>query len=114
MKIASQTERFVIQQTTLDLPLAAIREYCAKQPIRRLSVYGSALQGDMRSDSDLDLLVEYKAGAQVGLEFFQHMVDLSEIIGREVDLRTPEDLSRYFRHKVCEEAISIFEDQQAA
>lgn len=101
----------MIQQTALDLPLDAIREYCVSQPIRRLSVFGSALHGDMRSDSDVDLLVEYKAGAQIGLEFFQHMVELSEIIGREVDLRTPEDLSRYFRQTVCAEAIPIFEFQ---
>ena len=101
----------LIQQTTLDLPLAAIREYCASQPIRRLSVFGSALQGDIRSHSDVDLLVEYNADAQVGLEFFQHMVDLSRIIGRDVDLRTPEDLSRYFRQAVCEEAVPIFEFQ---
>ena len=101
----------VIHRNIIDLPLDAIREYCASQPIRRLSVYGSALHGDMRSDSDVDLLVEYEAGAQVGLEFFQHMVDLSRIVGREVDLRTPEDLSRYFRQSVCEEAIPIFEIQ---
>ncbi len=98
-------------ETTLELPLDAIREYCAGQPIRRLSVFGSALHGNMRSDSDIDLLVEYMAESQVGLEFFQNAVDLSEIIGREVDLRTPEDLSRYFRKAVCEEAIPIFENQ---
>lgn len=97
--------------TTIELPLDAIREYCAKQPIRRLSVFGSALHGDMRPDSDVDLLVEYVAGAQIGLAFFQHIVDLTEIIGREVDLRTPEDLSRYFRREVCEEARPIFENQ---
>ena len=99
-------------EKTLHLPLEAIREYCAKQPIRRLSVFGSALRGDVRQDSDIDLLVEYVSEAQVGLAFFQHVVDLSEIIGREVDLRTPEDLSRYFRQAVCEEAIPIFEDQR--
>ena len=98
-------------EMTLKLPLDAIREYCASQPIRRLSVFGSALHGDMHSESDIDLLVEYMAGAQVGLEFFQHMVDLGRIIGREVDLRTPEDLSRYFRRAVCEEARPIFEIQ---
>lgn len=97
--------------SSLDLPLDAIREYCAEQPIRRLSLFGSALQGALRSDSDVDLLVEYTADAQVGLEFFQHMVDLSKIIGREVDLRTAEDLSRYFRQTVCAEAIPIFEYQ---
>ncbi|MCY4466021.1 MAG: nucleotidyltransferase domain-containing protein [Chloroflexi bacterium] len=99
-------------QTTLGLLLDAIREYCAKQPIRRLSVFGSALHGNMRPDSDIDLLVEYVADARVGLEFFQHMVDLGEIIGREVDLRTPEDLSRFFRESVCKEARPIFESQQ--
>lgn len=89
----------------------AIREYCAGQPIRRLSIFGSALHGDMRSDSDVDLLVEYVAGSRVGLVFFQNMVDLSEIIGREVDLRTPEDLSRFFRKSVSEEARPVFENQ---
>lgn len=98
-------------EISIELPLEAIREYCSQQPIRRLSVFGSALHGDMDADSDVDLLVEYLAGAQIGLSFFQHMVDLSEIIGREVDLRTPEDLSRYFRRAVCEEARPIFENQ---
>ncbi|MCY4540721.1 MAG: nucleotidyltransferase domain-containing protein [Chloroflexi bacterium] len=98
-------------ETATGLPLDAIRKYCARQPIRRLSVFGSALHGDLRSDSDIDLLVEYVAGAQVGMAFFQHMVDLSRIIGRDVDLRTPEDLSRYFRQTVCEEARPIFEIQ---
>ena len=92
-----------------ELPLDEIQVYCARQPIRRLSVFGSALHGNMGPDSDVDLLVEYKAESQVGLEFFQHLVDLSEIIGREVDLRTPEDLSPYFRKAVCEEAELIFE-----
>ena len=66
----------------------------------------------MNAESDIDLLVEYEAEAQIGLEFFRHMVELSEIIGREVDLRTPEDLSPYFRKAVCEEARPIFETQQ--
>lgn len=97
--------------STFELPLAAIREYCAGQPIRRLSLFGSALDGNMGADSDVDLLVEYKAGSQVGMAFFQHIVDLSEIIGREVDLRTPEDLSRLFRNAVCERARPIYESQ---
>ena len=97
---------------TFELPLEAICGYCAGQPIQRLSVFGSALDGNVGSDSDIDLLVEYKAGSQVGLAFFQHMVDLSEIIGREVDLRTPEDLSRYFRKSVRERARPIYERQQ--
>ena len=100
-------------RTKFELPLDAIHEYCSGQPIRRLSVFGSALHGDLHIESDVDLLVEYTAESQVGLAFFQHMVDLSEIIGREVDLRTPEDLSPYFRKAVCEEARPIFELQQS-
>ena len=95
----------------LGLPLRVIREYCAKQPIRRLSLFGSALRGELRPDSDIDLLVEYNADSLIGIDFFQHMVDLGEIIGREVDLRTPEDLSRYFRQAVCDEAMPIFENE---
>ena len=95
----------------LGLPLQVIREYCAKQPIRRLSLFGSALRGELRPDSDIDLLVEYNADSLIGIDFFQHMVDLGEIIGREVDLRTPEDLSRYFRQAVCDEARPIFENE---
>lgn len=101
-------------ETTLALPVDEIRKYCESQPIRRLSVFGSALHSKMQSGSDIDLLVEYKAGARVGLEFFQHMVDLSRIIGREVDLRTSEDLSRFFRESVCREARPIFEVQPGA
>ena len=102
----------MVLETTIELPLDAIREYCARQPIRRLSIFGSALHGNMGPDSDVDLLVEYMADSQVGLAFFQHMVDLSAIIGREVDLRTPEDLSQFFREAVCEQARPIFESQQ--
>ncbi|MDE2853154.1 MAG: nucleotidyltransferase domain-containing protein [Chloroflexota bacterium] len=98
-------------ESAIDLPLDDIRKYCKRQPIRRLSVFGSAIRGDMRPDSDIDLLVEYRVEAKVGMEFFQHMVDLGKIIGREVDLRTPQDLSRYFRQAICEEAIPIFENE---
>lgn len=95
--------------TLVNLPIDEIRAYCASQPIRRLSLFGSALHGDFRSDSDIDLLVEYKTDTRIGLAFFQHSVELSRIIGHKVDLRTPEDLSRYFRQTVCEEASLIFE-----
>ena len=96
-------------KTEFELPLDEIRAYCKTQPIRRLSLFGSALHGRLRPDSDIDLLVEYSPEARIGMEFFRHMVDLSEIIGREVDLRTPLDLSRYFRDAVCEEARLIYE-----
>ena len=102
----------MIPEQMLDLPLGAINEYCAKQRIRRLSLFGSALRGELRPDSDIDLLAEYESESPIGVDFFQHMADLGDIIGREVDLRTPQDLSRYFRQAVCDEARPIFESKQ--
>ena len=91
------------------LPEDRIREYCARQPIARLSLFGSALRGELRDDSDIDLLVEYEADARVGLFAMSgHRRDLSEIVGREVDLCTPGGISRYIRDEVIAGARLIY------
>ncbi len=59
----------------------------------------------MRPDSDIDLLIEFDPDHIPGLLTLAGMeIDLSEIIGRKVDLRTPQDLSRYFRQEVVDSA----------
>ncbi|MCY3832223.1 MAG: nucleotidyltransferase domain-containing protein [Chloroflexi bacterium] len=94
----------------IDLPLTAIRRYCKQQPIKRLSLFGSFLRGDAYEHSDVDLLVEYLPGAPVGLlTMAGQEIRLSEILGRRVDLRTAEDLSRYFRQDVVDSAMLIYE-----
>ena len=99
-------------ETTLELPVAAIREYCAEQPIQRLSLFGSALRGDMGPDSDVDLLVEYEPDAMVGFIARAGMgMGLSAVVGRHVDLRTPNELSRYFRDEVVNCAKLIYENE---
>ena len=83
----------------------AIAEFCRRRHIRRLSLFGSILRDDFRPDSDIDFLVEFESGkvpslfGMAGLE-----IELSEIVGRKVDLRTLEDLSQYFRDEVLESA----------
>ena len=78
-----------------------IAEFCRRSHIKRLAFFGSVLRDDFRPDSDVDVLVEFEAGYHVGLIRFSGMeIQLSEILGRKVDLRTPEDLSRYFRKEV--------------
>ena len=95
--------------TTIDLPIDKIREYCAGQPIQRLSVFGSAARGELRPDSDIDLLVEYLPEARVGLfAMARHMREFGEICGREVDLCTPNGLSKYIRDEVVECARQIY------
>jgi predicted nucleotidyltransferase len=83
-----------------------LADYCRRHHIHRLSIFGSALREDFRPDSDLDVLVEFEPGHSVGLiRLAQMQRELSDLIGgRPVDLRTPEDLSRYFRNKVLAEA----------
>ena len=94
----------------LALPLDAIRDYCAGQPIRRLSLFGSTLRGDRQADSDVDLLVEYVRGARVGLfAMSRQQNELSEIVGGRVDLRTPNELSPFFRQDVVDNARLIYE-----
>jgi len=88
------------------IPADALRVFCRKHGIRRLSVFGSALRDDFGPDSDLDVLVEFDRGRIPTLFDMAGMEqELSELVGgRKVDLRTPEDLSRYFRRQVEAEA----------
>ena len=91
------------------LPEDKIREYCKGQPIERLSVFGSALRNELRPESDIDLLVEYLPDAPVGLfAMGGHLRDLSEIVGRRVDLCTPNGLSKYIRDEIVESARLIY------
>jgi predicted nucleotidyltransferase len=80
--------------------------FCERHHIRRLSLFDSQLQGTARPDSDIDLLVEFEPGRVPGLLALAGMeLELSELLGgRRVDLRTPEDLSRYFRDEVVRTA----------
>lgn len=82
-----------------------IAEFCQRNHIRKLALFGSVLRDDFREDSDVDVLVEFDSGHPVGLIRMAGMeIELTQIVGRKVDLRTPEDLSRYFREKVVAEA----------
>lgn len=82
-----------------------IAEFCRTHHIAKLALFGSVLRDDFRPDSDVDVLVWFDPGQHVTLFDMVGMEEeLSEIIGRQVDFRTPEDLSRYFRDKVVEQA----------
>ena len=90
----------------IELPKEQIALFCRERHIRRLAIFGSALRSDFRPDSDIDLLVEFEPDHIPGLFGIAHMErELSALCGgRMVDLRTLEDLSRYFRQRVLEEA----------
>lgn len=89
----------------IELDKARISEFCRKHQIRRLSLFGSVLRDDFRPDSDVDVLVEFEPTARIGLIGLAALeIELSEILGRKADLRTPQDLSRYFREQVLASA----------
>src|SRR5207302_7984064 len=81
-----------------DVDRRAIEDICRRHHIKRLSLFGSALREDFRPDSDVDVLVEFELDHVPGLFAMAGMeLELTGMVGRKVDLRTPEDLSPYFR-----------------
>lgn len=90
----------------INLPSQKIAEFCKENHIVKLSLFGSVLRDDFRMDSDIDFLVEFEPGKAPGLLSYCRMErQLAEIIGYpKVDLRTPQELSKYFRDKVLAQA----------
>ena len=93
------------RNSRLNIPKEEIKRFCRKHHIRRLSLFGSALRDDFTEESDLDILVEFQSGYVVGfLRMAGIETELSTILKRKVDLRTPAELSRYFRQEVLDSA----------
>jgi len=98
------------KQHGIEIPKEKIVEYCKKNHIKKLAFFGSFLRDDFRSDSDIDILVEFERGFTPGFfEIIKMEEHLSYFLkGKEVDLRTPNDLSRYFREKVISKAEVLY------
>jgi predicted nucleotidyltransferase len=87
------------------LPDDVVADFCRRHHIRRLALFGSVLRDDFRPESDVDVLVEFEPGHCVGFITFAGMEnELSDLIGRKVDLNTPAGLSMYFREEALAEA----------
>lgn len=97
----------------MDLPIAiearAIEAFCQKHHIEKLSFFGSVLSDRFTEESDVDVLVEFHPEhipglfALAGMEF-----ELTEMLGRKADIRTPADLSHFFRDEVLRSAVVQF------
>ncbi len=80
-------------------------KFCRENHIKKLSLFGSALRDELKPESDIDLLVEFDDEHIPGLLKLAGIeIELTKMIGRKVDLRTPAELSRYFRNDVLEKA----------
>ena len=91
----------------IDIPKEQIEQFCQRHHIRKLSLFGSVLRNDFRPDSDIDFLVEFEPGKTPSFFKIVSMeMELSEMLeGRKIDLRTPNELSVYFRDRVMTEAM---------
>ena len=92
------------------MPREAIAAFCHHHHIRKLSLFGSILTPRFGDESDIDFLVEFESGHSPGLLGIAAMeIELTGLLGRKVDLRTPLDLSRYFREEVAASAVPQYE-----
>ncbi len=95
----------------IELPKRKLAAFCRRHRIRRLALFGSILRSRFRPGSDIDILVEFEPGQTPGLLRMAGLeLELTAMLGRKVDLRTPAELSRYFR----DEVVAQSEEQYAA
>ena len=95
-----------MMESPIKIDKDAIAAFCREHHIVKLSLFGSALTDKFGPDSDVDFLVEFHPDHIPGLIRLSGMeIELSEIIGRKADMRTRNDLSRYFRDEVVKSAV---------
>jgi hypothetical protein len=90
----------------ISIPKDKIKEFCTRNHVKKLSLFGSVLRDDFRKDSDIDVLVEFEPTSKVGFfELYDMEQELSDIFGgRKVEINTPKSLSKYFREKALASA----------
>lgn len=93
----------------IEIPRAKLEDFCRKHHIRRLALFGSVLRDDFSPGSDIDVLVEFEPDHVPGLAFFRMERELGQLLGRKVDLNTPQFLSRHFRDQAVREAEVIYD-----
>jgi len=93
------------QKARIEIPADKLVDFCKRNQVHKLAFFGSVLRDDFQATSDVDVLVEFRPGRPVGfLRMARMELELSNILGRKVDLRTPAELSRYFRDEVVKGA----------
>ena len=94
----------------INIPKEEIVDFCRRNRIRRLALFGSVLRDDFRPESDVDILVEFEPGARVGMIGLAGMeIELSCILGRQVEMHTFKGLNPHFRNEVLEQAEVQYE-----
>lgn len=92
------------ERETILTTLAAHRDELDRLGVRSLALFGSAARGEIRADSDVDLLIDF--ARPMGLFGFLEVKGyLEELLGRSVDLVTERALRQEYRDAVLREAV---------
>jgi predicted nucleotidyltransferase len=92
----------------IEIPSQEIAELCRRYQVREMAIFGSAARGEMHSDSDIDIMVEFQLDANVGWEFFELEEELERILGRKVDLGTKRSLKPWVRPSALRDALVVY------
>jgi predicted nucleotidyltransferase len=104
-----------VNPNALELPGAELAAYCRSNQIAYLALFGSAVCGELRADSDVDLLVEFAPGARIGFLALARMQrELSDLLRRPVDLVPRSSLKPVIRDEVLRSARVIYEEEPNA
>lgn len=84
-------------------------EVCRRYGVKELSLFGSSVRGEMRPESDIDIMVEFEPGVRIGLIKFESLAEeLEALAGRKVDLVTKRGLKPWIRPEVLKDARVIY------
>ena len=97
-----------VSRARIPIPRDRLADFCLRNHVRRLALFGSVLRDDFTPASDVDVLVEFEPGRTPGFRLFDMQEELCGILGRRVDLKTPQELSKYFRDEVLAEAEDVY------
>lgn len=97
-----------VRLASMGMSQSKIEAFCRQHHIRKLSLFGSVTHADFNAESDIDVLVEFDPAHIPGFEFFSIQTELSRLLGREVNLKTPGFLSDHFRDEVLEQATVCY------
>ena len=107
MKMDSMNETLQLGDVQVDS--TSLAEVCRRYSVKELSLFGSAVRGEMRPDSDIDLMVEFEPEARIGVVKFESLVEeLESLAGRRVDLVTKRGLKPWVRPRVLGDARVIY------
>jgi uncharacterized protein len=97
-----------VRERNIRLPVEQLAVFCRRNPIARLSLFGSALREDFSDKSDVDLLVELLPPGVGLIKFLGMQYELEDMIGRKVDLRTPNEFRERIRERILREAETLY------